>query len=244
MDPITLAIDGKRYRLVAEIVPLGQKAEFTLRAIHKQTGRTSVVNQLNAILCTFFAGNFPEEWPWTVSWDKALSWAQTFVSIARTSATATWNQLAYLEDRLDEDRAEGEWANVVVVASSDDALTHIGKDFIDDEDDAEMRAVLAHPAKFKDASRGEPEPPEPDFPFCGDCAKPRDGQPCDGCGAWVCPACEHPVTSRVPPNRVLCGACYRQWCDDEKERHARALDYRDTPLAEQLDDNPVPGIDY
>ena len=168
MDPITLAIDGKRYRLVAEIVPLGQKAEFTLRAIHKQTGRTSVVNQLNAILCTFFAGNFPEEWPWTVSWDKALSWAQTFVSIAQTSATATWNQLAYLEDRLDEDRAEGEWANLI---DTIDALSQVALV----KRDAALLSVLNY---------------------------------------------------------------------DEKERHARALDYRDTPLAEQLDDNPVPGIDY
>jgi hypothetical protein len=42
---------------------------------------------------------------------------------------------------------------------------------------------------------------------------------------------------------VRCDDCYRQWCDTEKERHARAMDEAmhnlETPLGQLLDDNPI-----
>jgi len=114
MKSIVITLEGERYRLIAEIEPEGtRRASFTVRAIHKDTGRTSVVNQVNAILAVFFAEKFPLDWPWVADWGTVLAWTQTFVSIAKTSTVSTWDQLAYLEAQLDEDRAEGEWVNVV-----------------------------------------------------------------------------------------------------------------------------------
>jgi hypothetical protein len=136
---IKIEIEGTRYRLTAEIQPLGSKADFTIRALHKATGRMSVVNQVNAMLALFFPGNFPEDWPWTASWDRATHWLKSFAEIAKTA-----DSLDYIESQLDDDRAAGEWTNVV-----EDRMTELAREFLDDEDSEEMRNVLADADKLK-----------------------------------------------------------------------------------------------
>ena len=124
MKQLTLTIEGERYRLIAEVEPEGtRRVTFTVRAIHKDTTRTSIVNQVNAILTIFFAENFPEDWPWVADWNTVLLWTQAFVSIAKTSVASTWDQLAYLEAQFDEDRSEGEWVHVVSSAPLSLGLT-------------------------------------------------------------------------------------------------------------------------
>ena len=145
---ITCTLVGARYRLIAELDLVSlQCAEFTVRAIHIATGHTSVVNQLNVILCHFFPGGFPQEAPWKISWLGGLNWMRLFAQIAQTSVASTWNQMAYLEDRLDEDRREGEWTNVVPVEP--DRMSELAREFLDDEDNAEMRVVLNDPDSFQ-----------------------------------------------------------------------------------------------
>ena len=147
---IVTTLEGARYRLIAEIESVSpQRTTFTIRAIHKDTGRTSVVNQLNAILTVFFPGNFPEDWPWDASWERGLHWMTEFAQIAKTSTDSSWNQLRYLERCLDEDRDEGEWANVLKGPSFNDALTQLARDFLDDDGDEERRAILSDPARFQ-----------------------------------------------------------------------------------------------
>jgi hypothetical protein len=161
-NPITLTIDGARYRLIAVIDPVGPqgtKADFTVRAIHLATGHTSVVNQVNAMLALFFAGNYPKDWPWTASWVKAMEWLKSFAEIGKTAT-----QLDYIEDQLGEDRAEGEWANVIEqppAAAEFDLVETVARSFLKDESDTnavvygkddpsvtEMQSVLNDPARF------------------------------------------------------------------------------------------------
>ena len=118
---IVIELDGGasgHYRLtvVAEWSPeqsAKRPYEFTVRATHIASGRTSVVNQLNFCLSWFNGADHFEDWPWVASWDKVRRWLRDALELAAPNAlpecsTSNWGDL---EAALDEDRAEGEWAN-------------------------------------------------------------------------------------------------------------------------------------
>lgn len=83
---------------------------FYIRAICKSSGRTSCINNLNAILSEFdIDGNDPKAADST--WMLSKIEAHYFVGNSKQFLTDTVFR-NYLEKRLDEDRRLGEWENI------------------------------------------------------------------------------------------------------------------------------------
>jgi hypothetical protein len=104
-------IKGKKY--IFEILSQreGRDYCFFIRAQDKFSRRASCINNLNVVLSEFGVGeNDPRaaDSTWTVSEEEE----RYFVSIAKQFLSSS-TFLEYLERKLDEDRALGEWANVL-----------------------------------------------------------------------------------------------------------------------------------
>jgi len=112
-----IAVDGERYNFEVVSEDFGGEVDFYIRAICKTTRRTSCINNLNAVLSELLTeyksknyNSYPEfhDSPWLVTKRKANG----FIKIAK-SFFADQRFVSYLENRLDEDRCEGEWENIV-----------------------------------------------------------------------------------------------------------------------------------
>ena len=101
---------GKKYVFEVDSKPVKRRVGFTIIAIDRASGHYSHINTLNAILGQF---DFKEEDPrmdesdWLLTPKECRSFQATANGIFRSK-----HSLQYIESALDEDRMEGEWANV------------------------------------------------------------------------------------------------------------------------------------
>jgi hypothetical protein len=100
-DQVVERLKGLRYDFEIEYAPVGNEFAFEIIAIHRETGRYSCINHLNTILSWF---EVDEDDP-LLNEDE---WVIPKMMIESLSDSYT---VGYLEDRLDEDRGFGEWAN-------------------------------------------------------------------------------------------------------------------------------------
>lgn len=87
-----------------------QENQFLIRAIEKSTGRSSCINNLNAVLSEFdidIDDPKSEDSSWIVTKDEA----KRFYNIANCFLVDKRFR-DYIERHLDEDRLCGEWANI------------------------------------------------------------------------------------------------------------------------------------
>ena len=109
--------EGERYNFEVVSEDFGDEVDFRIRAICKTTRRTSSINNLNAVLSELLTehesenyDSYPEfhDSTWLITKRKA----NRFIKIAKSFLEDT-RFVSYLENRLDEDRYEGEWEKVV-----------------------------------------------------------------------------------------------------------------------------------
>ena len=116
---LTFAITGEHYRLTAEATSTQENGmfDFVLRAVHLESGRMSVVNQVNFLLSWFDAGEREQEdWLWEAKWSKIVRWLRGLLDLAKPrdafdALLCKTTPFEDLEAALDADRREGEWAN-------------------------------------------------------------------------------------------------------------------------------------
>jgi len=103
-------INGFRFKYEVTSTPWHSRCLFSIKAIHKSSRRSSTINNVNQILSDFNISetdkNFVES-----DWELSKKKATYFVKKAK-ELFSDRNYLKFLEKRLDEDRAEGEWENV------------------------------------------------------------------------------------------------------------------------------------
>jgi len=104
-----IAIEGEKYSF--NIISQREETNyhFSLRANSKSSGRTSCINNLNAVLSEFgieMGDPKVTDSQWTVTRKEARRYVDTATQFLLDSAF-----LDYLEKRLDEDRMLGEWEN-------------------------------------------------------------------------------------------------------------------------------------
>ena len=107
---MTIVIEGGKYSFNILLQREGGNYHFRLKATSKFTGRTSCINNLNAVLSEF---GVDMDDPKVVdsSWIVVREEAQYYMDTA-TQFLFDRVFLDYLEERLDEDRMLGEWENV------------------------------------------------------------------------------------------------------------------------------------
>ncbi|MBI3034881.1 hypothetical protein HYY71_01030 [Candidatus Woesearchaeota archaeon] len=105
---------GNKYNFEITYKQLNKhECSWTLKAICKATNRCSGVNNLNPVLSELginegiVCGKFEDSFGWKVS----IQEMKKFNQIAKSFLTSE-NYLKYLENKLDEDRGQGEWENV------------------------------------------------------------------------------------------------------------------------------------
>lgn len=106
-----IKIQWERYNFEIDSENGRRNVYFYIKAICKSTGRTSCINNLNAVLSELEVDPAKpkfEDSTWVVSRKEANS----FINTAKKFLTDVVF-LNYLEKRLDEDRACGEWENVL-----------------------------------------------------------------------------------------------------------------------------------
>lgn len=105
--------NGARYDFSIEVTPSRNKWNFAIRAIDRENRRSSVVNTVNAVLSELLtdeqdaSASCWEDTPWKLSPAECLRLMQ----VASDMLTDE-RRLMCIEAALDEDRAEGEWANL------------------------------------------------------------------------------------------------------------------------------------
>lgn len=105
-----MEFNGTRYDFRLEFDDIEGEVAFGLRAICRESQRTSCINNLNAILSLLQVN--PEEPKYAdTEWVVGRSRAARFRRIV-TRALSGNDYIQYLETQLDEDRSYGEWANV------------------------------------------------------------------------------------------------------------------------------------
>jgi len=107
-----IKIPGRKYNFEIVSKNGGQNVCFYIKSICNSTGRTSCINNLNAILSELDVDHTKPKFfdsMWVVSRKEAAN----FVNIANEILSDPIF-LRYLEKRLDEDRSAGEWENIYV----------------------------------------------------------------------------------------------------------------------------------
>ena len=104
---------GNKYKFNIEFQKdNSDKGYFTVCAISKNSGKCSTVNNLNFILSNFDIDsvnpNISESSGWLISEEEFRNYFEICNSIIADNES-----LKIFEDSLDEDRFEGEWANVI-----------------------------------------------------------------------------------------------------------------------------------
>ncbi len=112
--PQTLRLCGSRYEFIVEATPTQDECWFEIRATHRASERSSVINTLTTLMSELLTDDqdaTDERWedtPWGVSPGECARPVQTTVKVL-TDAQA----LARIENALDEDRAEGDEASIM-----------------------------------------------------------------------------------------------------------------------------------
>ncbi len=100
---------GERYIFEIKITPWKQRPIFSITAIHRASGRYSVVNNLTAILSAFSIEDgtpFVEETEWTLTTKQLKRFQKEATEIFRHPYI-----LPDIESNLDEDRWISEWSH-------------------------------------------------------------------------------------------------------------------------------------
>jgi hypothetical protein len=103
-------ISGRKYNFQIVSQREGLDYSFFIRAESKSSGKTSCINNLNAILSEFGIGmEDPKvaDSTWMVNKEEAQYFSDTATQFLSDIAF-----LDYIERKLDEDRMLGEWENV------------------------------------------------------------------------------------------------------------------------------------
>lgn len=101
--------NGKKYYFEIEFDPYNQIYIFNIVVVHKKSLRWSTINTLNTILSWFeIQQNDKREndSDWIISNIEYMRFKKFITEIFSDK-----NAISYLEDKLDEDRTYGEWAN-------------------------------------------------------------------------------------------------------------------------------------
>lgn len=104
-------IRGKHYNFEIVSYDGGHLFCFYIRAICKLTKRTSCINNLNPILSEFGVSQTNPKYVdsmWEVTEKEAKNFAKTAIGFLSNPTF-----LSYLEEKLDEDRMEGEWEKIL-----------------------------------------------------------------------------------------------------------------------------------
>jgi hypothetical protein len=112
-----IIVDGERYNFEVVSEDFGNEVDFYIRAICKTTRRTSCINNLNAVLSQLLTEHEAENYDYypelhDSTWLVTKRKATRFIKIAKTFLLCP-RFVSYLENRLDEGRYEGEWANIL-----------------------------------------------------------------------------------------------------------------------------------
>ena len=102
-------ISGKRYDFEVRTENGRRYSTFSIRAISRDSGKYSSINNLNAILSALgIEGDNPkfDDSLWTLTNKEA----NIFEDVIKQSLSSPLF-MSYLEDKLDEDRSCGKWAN-------------------------------------------------------------------------------------------------------------------------------------
>jgi hypothetical protein len=102
-------ISGTRYNFEIMVENTDAYSDFSIRAICKNTRRFSSINNLNSMLSEFdISGDAPkfDDSTWTLTEEETNHLEATARQLFSSPSF-----LEYLEDKLDEDRMAGEWAN-------------------------------------------------------------------------------------------------------------------------------------
>jgi hypothetical protein len=102
-------ISGSRYNFEIRTETIGTYADFSIKAICKNTCRFSSINNLNSMLSEFdISGDDPkfDDSTWTLTEEETIH-----LEVTARQLFSSPSFLDYLEDKLDEDRRAGEWEN-------------------------------------------------------------------------------------------------------------------------------------
>ena len=115
-----ICIQGEKYSFDIVVENYSIDCYFHVRAICRDSKRTSCINNLNSMLSLFSPDCYKSEddyYAWLddsnyhdSSWVISKDEAKKLVKIAEKSLRDS-SFLKYLENKLDEDRSEGEWEN-------------------------------------------------------------------------------------------------------------------------------------
>ena len=106
---MTIVIEGEKYNFNVVLHREGGNYHYFLNATSKFTGRTSCINNLNAVLSEFGVDmDDPKVTgsPWLIAREEVQYYIDTATQFLFDRVF-----LDYLEERLDEDRMLGEWEN-------------------------------------------------------------------------------------------------------------------------------------
>lgn len=104
-------ITGVKYNFQIVSQTEEQDYIFFIRAVAKSNGKTSCINNLNAILSEFgveIEDRKFEDSMWIVTKGEARYFSDTAIQFLSDASF-----LDYIERKLDEDRMVGEWENVI-----------------------------------------------------------------------------------------------------------------------------------
>lgn len=104
-------IKGNRYNFEVREESAGEYADFSIRAINNNSGRFSSINNLNAILSELEIDDNDSKF-WDSDWKISVEEGTQIIEKTRILLSSP-SFLAYLENKLDEDRALGEWSSEV-----------------------------------------------------------------------------------------------------------------------------------
>jgi hypothetical protein len=112
-----IIVDGGSYNFEVVSEDFGDEADFYIRAISKTTRRTSCINNLNAVLSELLSEHESENYDfypeyYDSTWVVSKSKAKRFIRKAKKFLSDS-KFVAYLENKLDEDREESEWENII-----------------------------------------------------------------------------------------------------------------------------------
>jgi len=102
---------GKRYNFEIRVEKDQRTSAFSIRAISKDTGRYSSINNLNTILSELGVDNDNPKYN-DSTWVLGVKEAERFSDVIK-KYLASPRFVHYLERKLDEDRACGEWENIL-----------------------------------------------------------------------------------------------------------------------------------
>ena len=108
-------ISGRRYDFEIETERGRRYSTFSVRAISRDSGRYSSINNLNAILSALdIEGDNPKFYD--SAWTLTNKETNIFENAIKQSLSSPFF-INYLESKLDEDRTCGEWANSIPSSS-------------------------------------------------------------------------------------------------------------------------------